>query len=86
MRFTDTIVIESRDEQRDTLASWNMSLSARNLVQLGFDAIDDRPCEPLSAADSDWGEQDDGSVRPNMTLAEKLNGLMNCKTEGRGDA
>lgn len=58
MRFDDTIVIESRDEQRKSLGSWQCNLSARNLVRLGFEAIDTRPCDALSAADSDWGETD----------------------------
>lgn len=55
MRFDDTIVIESRDEQRKSLGGWTPKAS---FERVEFRAIDNRPCEPVSAADSDWGEQD----------------------------
>ncbi len=56
MRFDQTIVIESRDEQRKSLGSWNAPRTS--LVCLEFRVIDCRPAMPLDETDADWGEHD----------------------------
>lgn len=61
-------VLVARDESRFEVGIRGIAISYKSFTDVMTRVIDERPGEPLSCADEDWGEQDSLANVPRRTM------------------